>query len=209
MFTTDNVSPGICTNPNKPNTTEQSQNTSMQANSSGAPDNSTLTQDTQDSTTASSEQANMAKKVNAKSSKRSYQTKKAKPKSASKPKTESIQEQFSDHVSEGDDNALDDNVDDTETNGYGYYVDEYGRRVPDSPRSPPQSDDESDTGEDTEEDIPDDGLYCICRKPDDGKTMVCCDACEDWFHIKCVNVTKDQVDYLLISFYCRSATMRS
>lgn len=39
------------------------------------------------------------------------------------------------------------------------------------------------------EDDPD-RLWCICKQPHNGRFMICCDKCEDWFHGKCVNVTK-------------------
>lgn len=35
-------------------------------------------------------------------------------------------------------------------------------------------------------------LWCICRTPHNNRFMICCDRCEDWFHGKCVNVTKAQ-----------------
>ncbi|XP_054265683.1 death-inducer obliterator 1-like isoform X1 [Macrosteles quadrilineatus] len=33
-------------------------------------------------------------------------------------------------------------------------------------------------------------LWCICRKPHNNRFMICCDFCEDWFHGKCVGITK-------------------
>lgn len=35
-------------------------------------------------------------------------------------------------------------------------------------------------------------LWCICRQPHNNRFMICCDVCEDWFHGKCVNITKAQ-----------------
>jgi hypothetical protein len=36
----------------------------------------------------------------------------------------------------------------------------------------------------------DDGtLYCLCRKPCQGRFMIQCDFCDEWFHGACVNVT--------------------
>lgn len=33
-------------------------------------------------------------------------------------------------------------------------------------------------------------LWCICKQPHNNRFMICCDSCEDWFHGKCVNITK-------------------
>ena len=41
-------------------------------------------------------------------------------------------------------------------------------------------------------------VFCICRKPDDGHFMIACDACYEWFHGKCVQITEEAalaVDY--------------
>ncbi|KAF0767731.1 PHD finger protein 3 isoform X1 [Aphis craccivora] len=51
---------------------------------------------------------------------------------------------------------------------------------------------ESDTdreGTMTSEDDPN-RLWCVCRKPHNNRFMICCDTCEDWFHGKCVGITK-------------------
>ena len=32
-------------------------------------------------------------------------------------------------------------------------------------------------------------VYCICRIPDNGKKMVSCNRCKEWFHIKCVKIS--------------------
>lgn len=31
-------------------------------------------------------------------------------------------------------------------------------------------------------------LYCICRKPYDGKAMVACDQCDEWYHMACLGL---------------------
>lgn len=49
-----------------------------------------------------------------------------------------------------------------------------------------ESDDDSEYNS---EDDPD-RLWCICQKPHEGKFMICCDICKDWFHGHCVGVTK-------------------
>ena len=30
-------------------------------------------------------------------------------------------------------------------------------------------------------------VFCICRLPDNGERMICCDKSEEWFHFKCLN----------------------
>ncbi|KAI5955823.1 SPP1 [Candida jiufengensis] len=45
-------------------------------------------------------------------------------------------------------------------------------------------------------------VYCICREPDEGDIMVACDGCEEWFHMKCMNVNPD-VSNLIAKFYCK------
>ena len=30
-------------------------------------------------------------------------------------------------------------------------------------------------------------VFYICRLPDNGEHMICCDNCEEWFHFKCLN----------------------
>jgi hypothetical protein len=40
----------------------------------------------------------------------------------------------------------------------------------------------------------DEPLYCSCHKPDDGKFMICCDSCQEWFHGRCVQVTQKAAD---------------
>jgi len=45
--------------------------------------------------------------------------------------------------------------------------------------------DDSDNSEDDPE-----RLWCVCREPHNNRFMICCDKCEDWFHGKCVGVTR-------------------
>lgn len=52
------------------------------------------------------------------------------------------------------------------------------------------SDAESDQESDYNSEDDPDRLWCICQKPHDGKFMICCDVCKDWFHGHCVGVTK-------------------
>ncbi|XP_008203229.1 uncharacterized protein LOC100679883 isoform X2 [Nasonia vitripennis] len=50
-------------------------------------------------------------------------------------------------------------------------------------------DDEEEEANSDSEDDPN-RLWCICRQPHNNRFMICCDICQDWFHGKCVNVTK-------------------
>ncbi|XP_037045345.1 uncharacterized protein LOC119080875 [Bradysia coprophila] len=56
----------------------------------------------------------------------------------------------------------------------------------------PDDDDYDDEDSDGSHNAEDDPyrLWCICRQPHNNRFMICCDKCEDWFHGKCVNVTK-------------------
>ncbi|KAI9089454.1 hypothetical protein DFS34DRAFT_639274 [Phlyctochytrium arcticum] len=44
-------------------------------------------------------------------------------------------------------------------------------------------------------------VYCTCRQPDTGKFMIQCDNCEEWFHGKCVDLTK-KVGQQLSTYHC-------
>lgn len=35
-------------------------------------------------------------------------------------------------------------------------------------------------------------LYCVCLQPHDNDTYISCDACGDWYHLKCVCLTNSQ-----------------
>ncbi|KAL8994792.1 MAG: hypothetical protein Q9169_005328 [Polycauliona sp. 2 TL-2023] len=53
-----------------------------------------------------------------------------------------------------------------------------------------------------DEDEDEDGVFCICRGPDNHTWMIACDGpCEDWFHGKCINMTEKEGD-LIEKYYC-------
>lgn len=54
--------------------------------------------------------------------------------------------------------------------------------------SPPPSSPSEDCDENDVE------VFCVCRGPDDHTRMICCDSCDDWFHIRCVNITEEKAD---------------
>ena len=51
--------------------------------------------------------------------------------------------------------------------------------------------DSSESGSWASEDDPD-RLWCVCQQPHNNRFMICCDICLDWFHGKCVGITKGQ-----------------
>jgi len=36
------------------------------------------------------------------------------------------------------------------------------------------------------------GQYCVCQGADDGRLMICCDMCQEWFHSECIGVEADK-----------------
>ncbi|KLU83444.1 hypothetical protein MAPG_02504 [Magnaporthiopsis poae ATCC 64411] len=65
---------------------------------------------------------------------------------------------------------------------------------------------ESEGGSDDDSES-DHGPYCLCRGPDDHRWMISCEACEDWFHGECVNVTKDVGETLIQAYICPNCTV--
>ncbi|XP_017775816.1 PREDICTED: death-inducer obliterator 1-like [Nicrophorus vespilloides] len=69
--------------------------------------------------------------------------------------------------------------------------------------------------EDDEEESEDDPnkLWCICNQPHNNRFMICCDTCEEWYHGKCVNVTKamgqmmEQEGKEWICVYCKDTAL--
>ncbi|XP_070516432.1 death-inducer obliterator 1 isoform X2 [Cardiocondyla obscurior] len=51
-------------------------------------------------------------------------------------------------------------------------------------------DDEGDEDDNSDSEDDPDRLWCICKRPHNNRFMICCDVCEDWFHGKCVHVSK-------------------
>ena len=51
-------------------------------------------------------------------------------------------------------------------------------------------------------------LYCLCRKPDNGEFMIACDACDEWYHGKCVNITA-QEGLLIDKYFCPKCKVSS
>ncbi|KAH8838570.1 hypothetical protein MCOR27_009151 [Pyricularia oryzae] len=66
---------------------------------------------------------------------------------------------------------------------------------------------DEDAGSDSDDDESDHGPYCLCRGPDDHRWMISCEACEDWFHGECVDVSKDVGETLIQSYICPRCTV--
>ena len=43
-------------------------------------------------------------------------------------------------------------------------------------------------------------VFCLCGKPDDGKLMIQCDQCSDWFHGKCVSIDHQEAQRMRVYF---------
>ena len=35
-------------------------------------------------------------------------------------------------------------------------------------------------------------LFCVCRRPNDGEAMICCDVCEEWYHLRCIGLSAQE-----------------
>ncbi|XP_041484443.1 zinc finger protein 43-like isoform X3 [Lytechinus variegatus] len=87
-------------------------------------------------------------------------------------------------------------------------ADELGN-IPFSTKEEPEAETADRAEHDTGNDNDQEKLWCICRQPYDERFMICCDKCEDWFHGKCVNVTKKEgkrMERENISWMCPKCT---
>lgn len=73
-----------------------------------------------------------------------------------------------------------------------------------SPKADVEEDGEEE-GSSSEEESDDGKTWCICNGPDDGRKMINCDGCENWFHLKCLKIP-DHVGDLIKDFYCPACT---
>lgn len=46
-----------------------------------------------------------------------------------------------------------------------------------------------------------DEAYCICRSSDSSRFMIACDACEEWFHGDCINITEKEAKHIK-QYFC-------
>ena len=50
-------------------------------------------------------------------------------------------------------------------------------------------------------------IYCKCRMPEDyDENMVCCDGCEDWYHMSCVNLKINKLRERWLCHVCEVAS---
>lgn len=46
-------------------------------------------------------------------------------------------------------------------------------------------------------------LFCVCQQPhDDSRVFIACDACNGWFHVECVGLSRFATEYAVLSFAC-------
>lgn len=65
------------------------------------------------------------------------------------------------------------------------------------------STDEEEEEEEDDDDEDDDSEYCICRRGNDGSPMICCNQCGEWFHFKCLGLSKRAAEQMQ-EYVCRA-----
>ena len=63
----------------------------------------------------------------------------------------------------------------------------------------------SESGESWNSEDDPERLWCVCRKPHNNMFMICCDKCSDWFHGRCVKITRSMARELIdngLDFIC-------
>ncbi|KAJ5155796.1 hypothetical protein N7492_008599 [Penicillium capsulatum] len=72
-----------------------------------------------------------------------------------------------------------------------------GSPAPEEKKKPKKRPGKGRVAENDDENDDDEGVFCICRRPDNHTWMIGCDGdCEDWFHGKCVNIDPRDADLI-------------
>ena len=45
-------------------------------------------------------------------------------------------------------------------------------------------------------------VYCVCRLPNDGSSMIQCCECKEWYHLACVKVNKEYLINPKLDWHC-------
>ena len=49
-------------------------------------------------------------------------------------------------------------------------------------------------------------VYCTCRMPEMGESMVECSSCAEWYHISCVKAPRTVLDNSSIPWHCKACS---
>lgn len=50
--------------------------------------------------------------------------------------------------------------------------------------------------------------YCVCHGVDDGRPMIHCDNCKNWFHFNCINLDEDTAAEIYL-YHCEPCTAQT
>ena len=45
-------------------------------------------------------------------------------------------------------------------------------------------------------------IYCSCRQTENGRSMVCCDGCQEWYHRDCIKITTGAWKSKKMQWFC-------
>ncbi|GMS91453.1 hypothetical protein PENTCL1PPCAC_13628, partial [Pristionchus entomophagus] len=53
-----------------------------------------------------------------------------------------------------------------------------------------------------------DQVYCYCREPEGNRFMIQCDACDEWYHGNCIQLTRTQ-GRKIDKYYCPNCVSKN